>query len=106
MLRVSGAGRLREAIARGLALAEYAQHQLESGPGWEVITPAQLGIITFSRRGWTAQDHTARVAALSADGYATLTSTRLKGRPALRLCTINPRTTESDIAGTLRRLAS
>lgn len=50
--------------------------------------------------------HGARVAALSATGYATLTSTRLQKRPALRLCTINPRTTESDIDQTLQRLTS
>ena len=106
LLRVYGAERLRVAIAHGLALAEYAQHRLESSAGWEVITPAQLGIVTFTRSGWSAEDHGARVAALSATGYATLTSTRLQKRPALRLCTINPRTTESDIDRTLQRLTS
>jgi len=89
-----------------LALAEYAQRRLESSAGWEVVTPAQLGIVTFTRSGWSAEDHDARVAALSATGYATLTSTRLQKRPALRLCTINPRTTESDIDRTLQRLTS
>jgi aromatic-L-amino-acid decarboxylase len=45
------------------------------------------------------------VAALAADGYAAVTSTDLRGTPALRLCTINPRTTEAEIAETLTRLA-
>jgi hypothetical protein len=35
-----------------------------------------------------------------------VTTTALQGRPALRLCTINPRTTEEDISGTLDRLAT
>jgi len=105
MFRVYGAARLQAAISRCLALAEYAEQLLEADADWEVITPAQLGIVTFTRRGWSAEDQRARVAALAAGGYATLTSTRLQGLPALRLCTINPRTTESDIAGTLERLA-
>jgi len=35
-------------------------------------------------------------ATMSRSGYAAVTSTDLRGRPALRLCTINPRTTEDD----------
>jgi aromatic-L-amino-acid/L-tryptophan decarboxylase len=38
------------------------------------------------------------------DGYALLTSTELRGAVSLRLCTINPRTTEADIIGTVQRL--
>jgi hypothetical protein len=34
-----------------------------------------------------------------------VTSTTLRGRSVLRLCTINPRTTESDIEETIERLA-
>jgi aromatic-L-amino-acid decarboxylase len=105
MFRVYGAARLRTAITRGIALSEHAQTRLEADPRWEVITPAQLGIVTFTSPGWSAEDHATRVAAVSAAGYATVTSTRLHGRPALRLCTINPRTTESDIEQTLERLA-
>ncbi len=39
-----------------------------------------------------------------ADGFAMLSTTSLGGRPVLRLCTINPRTTDEDIVATLRRL--
>jgi glutamate/tyrosine decarboxylase-like PLP-dependent enzyme len=45
------------------------------------------------------------VGAMIADGYAVLTSTVLRGQTVLRLCTINPRTTEEEIAETIRRLA-
>ncbi len=105
MLRVYGAGRIREAIERTIGLAEHAQRVLDSDPRWEVVTPAQLGIITFTRAGWTEQDHRERAAALAASGYAVVTSTVLQGRSVLRLCTINPRTTETDIERTLERLA-
>ena len=41
---------------------------------------------------------------MAADGYAMLSSTVLGGRTTLRLCTINPRTAEDEIAETVRRL--
>ena len=105
MFRTYGAQRIGAAIERGIKLAEHAQALIDADPAWECVTPAQLGIVTFTRLGWAAADHAARVTALSADGFAALTSTELRGRPALRLCTINPRTTEADIAQTLARLS-
>ena len=39
-----------------------------------------------------------------ADGYAAPSTTELGGHTVARLCTINPRTTEADIRGTLKRL--
>ncbi|MHB1833657.1 MAG: pyridoxal phosphate-dependent decarboxylase family protein [Solirubrobacteraceae bacterium] len=106
MLRTHGAAGLRAAVQRGIELAQLAQAMIDADPLWRCVTPAQLGIVTFTREGWDASEHAARVAALTADGWAALTSTSLRGRPALRLCTINPRTTEDDIAGTLQRLAA
>jgi aromatic-L-amino-acid/L-tryptophan decarboxylase len=105
MLKVYGAGRVRDAIERCIGLAEHAQRLLESEPGWEVVTPAQLAIVTFARPDWSAEQHAAAAAAMAASGYAAVTSTVLRGRSALRLCTINPLTTESEIEETLRRLA-
>ena len=37
-------------------------------------------------------------------GYAALTTTLLHERSVLRLCTINPLTTEADLAGTIERI--
>ena len=105
MLRVYGAARVRDAVERCIGLAEHAQRLLDADPNWQVVTPAQLGIVTFAHRDWSDEEHSARTAELAASGYATVTSTVLRGRRALRLCTINPLTTESDIELTLRRLA-
>jgi glutamate/tyrosine decarboxylase-like PLP-dependent enzyme len=104
MFRTYGAARVGAAVEEGIRLAERAQAMIDAAPEWECVTPAQLGIVTFTRPGWSAADHAARVAALTDDGFAAVTSTTLRGRPALRLCTINPRTTEADIAETLARL--
>ena len=40
------------------------------------------------------------------DGFAALTTTVLRGMTVLRMCTINPRTTEADIDQTIARLGS
>jgi aromatic-L-amino-acid/L-tryptophan decarboxylase len=102
--RAYGVARVRAAIEYGLATAEYAERLIESDERWEIVTPAQLGIVTFALRGAAHGEHLARAAALTQDGFATLTTTRLHGRSALRLCTINPRTTREDIVATLERL--
>ena len=71
---------------------------------WEVITPAQMGIVTFRfvREGWTpAQLDTINqriVDEMIAGGFA------MSGRTVLRRCTINPRTTEDDIRETMQKL--
>lgn len=106
MFRIHGAAGIRGGIARGIELAQHAQRLIDADPRWRCVTPAQLGIVTFTRLGWSPEEHAARAAGIAADGYAALTSTTLRGVPALRLCTINPRTTEADIAGTLERLAA
>jgi hypothetical protein len=41
---------------------------------------------------------------LMADGYAFLSSTVLEGRTVLRMCTINPRTTEEEIFETIAKI--
>ena len=83
------------AIAHGIALAEHAEALLRGDPGWEIVTPAQLGIVCFRRAG---DDELRDVAPRrSADGYAAPSTTVLRGETVLRLCTINPRTTFEEI---------
>ena len=40
-----------------------------------------------------------------ADGHALLTTTVINGQTVLRLCTINPRTTDADISSTIDMIA-
>ncbi|CCH75870.1 L-2,4-diaminobutyrate decarboxylase [Nostocoides japonicum T1-X7] len=105
-MRGYGTRALADAVERGIALAEHAEGLLRADPFWEVVTPAQLGVVTFAAVGATGEDHTRAAAALSDDGYAALTTTTLHGRSVLRLCTINPATTGADLEGTLTRLAA
>ena len=100
-MRVFGVAAFREAIAHGIALAEHAERELRAREGWEVVSPAQLAIVCFRREG---ADQTALAAAMVEDGYAAPSTTEVDGRVALRLCTINPRTTFEEIDRTIERM--
>ena len=103
--QIYGTARIRDAITRCIELAEYAEAVLRKDDSWEVVTPAQLGVVTFAVRGAGEAVHEARAAELVRSGYAAVTPTKLKGRSVLRFCIINPLTTEDDILGTIDRLA-
>jgi aromatic-L-amino-acid/L-tryptophan decarboxylase len=109
-LRVFGLDSFRAAIAHGISLAEHAESVLRRRDGWEVVSPAQLGIVCFRRvpDGTGADDidrlNDELVKRAVADGYAAPSSTVLEGRTAIRMCTINPRTTFADVETTIERL--
>lgn len=109
-LKVFGAEAFRAAVERGIEIAERAQTMLEESGRFEIVTPATIGVVTFRflRDGMdnAALDRVHRriVDALLEDGYAFVTSTELGGRTCLRFCTINPRTTDEDLAGTIERI--
>jgi glutamate/tyrosine decarboxylase-like PLP-dependent enzyme len=96
-----GMDAFRAAVDRGFALAEFAEAKLRTMPNWEVIAPAQMAVVCFRRRGVDESYYPKMHDAMLRDGFALATSTVLDGRKALRLCTINPRTTEADIEQTL-----
>lgn len=104
-IRAYGFDTLSLAIERGINLAEHAQYCIEQDPSLEVVTPAQLGIVTFAGVGRTDEDHRRAAATLVESGFAAASTTVLKGRTVLRLCTINPRTTSEDVSATIARLA-
>ena len=109
-LQVFGLAAFREAVERGIANAELAQARIASSGKWRIVSPARLGTVAF---GWAPEGvsedeqdvvtHGLAEASL-ADGFAFLSSTLLRGRPALRICALNPRTTEADIVETIDRL--
>ena len=105
-LRTYGFNVLIDAVNRGIALAEYAQKVVEADPRLTIVTPAQLGVVTFASTTADAAAHVSAVAEVTADGFAAATSTVLHGRTVIRLCTINPRTTSDDITRTVELLAN
>ncbi len=110
-LKVFGLDAFRKAISRGIELAEAAQKHVEATAGLEIVTHAQLAILTFRyyQPGFTQTEidriNSQIVTRVIEDGFAMINSTVLRGRTVLRMCTINPRTTEADIFETLNRIA-
>lgn len=108
--RAFGLADFRRAIEAGFAMADYAERALRADGRWEIVTPSQMGIVTFRWRDATRSDAgidaiTARTADLMReDGYALVLSTTLRKRPALRICAINPNTTTAEIDETVARL--
>jgi glutamate/tyrosine decarboxylase-like PLP-dependent enzyme len=109
-LKVFGRKHVAEAVRRGFDLAEQAERLLRDRDEWTIVTPAQMGIVTFRcvPDGWSESEIDAlnrRLApAISEEGEIFLTQTSLHGRPVLRLCPINPRTTDADLRDTIDRL--
>jgi glutamate/tyrosine decarboxylase-like PLP-dependent enzyme len=102
-LQVFGTDALRAAVTRGFELADFAERRLRASDVWEILTPAQMAIVTFRHQ---QTDATVLADRLAATGYALLTTTKVAGQTALRFCTINPNTAESDIETTIARLES
>jgi aromatic-L-amino-acid/L-tryptophan decarboxylase len=103
-IKVFGMESFREAVERGFRLAEFTEACLRRMPGWEIVSPAQMAIVCFRCSRLDDAAHLRLVQTIMEDGFALITSTVLGGRTVLRTCTINPRTQESDVEETLRRL--
>jgi len=101
-LRVFGVAEFRKGIQRGFELADLAEAELRRSGQWEICTHSQMAIVSF--RHVREIDHQQVVERMLQEGFAMLTSTVLKGHGALRLCTINPNTTDDDIVQTIQHL--
>jgi glutamate/tyrosine decarboxylase-like PLP-dependent enzyme len=109
-LKFFGRSAFERALTRGFELAEMAEAVVGEMDDWEVITPAEMAIVTF--RYAPAQvpcDRLNRVnrelvRSMIGDGHALLTSTVLNEMVVLRMCCINPRTSENEVRDTLARL--
>ncbi|MFI5233123.1 MAG: pyridoxal phosphate-dependent decarboxylase family protein [Gemmatimonadales bacterium] len=109
-MRAFGLGEFRRGIDRGFEMADHAERTLRAAGTWEIVTPSQMGIVTFRWRDDSKSaaqiDAITRgtVDLMREDGYALVMSTALNHRPVLRLCPINPATDSGEIEETIRRL--
>lgn len=109
-LKAFGADAFKEAVAYGFELAEHVEELVRDQAHWDVVTPAQMGIINFRyvRAEVTENELNAfnkRIIDQSVEGgFAMISSTMLRGKSVIRMCTINPRTTKEDLEKTIRQL--
>lgn len=96
-------------VSRGFELADLAEAELRKLRDWEIITPSSMAILNFR---FAPQDSTASTEELDTvntlvsreledRNIAAIFTTHLKGVVGLRICTINPRTTDDHICQTV-----
>jgi aromatic-L-amino-acid/L-tryptophan decarboxylase len=112
-LQTFGLDAFRATIDGCLDLVADAEERIRRDPELELLHPATLGIVCFRRRPAGIADEAtldavnARlVAAYAASGHGLVSSTRLRGRYAIRLCVLNHTTTADDVTATLDWLAT
>jgi aromatic-L-amino-acid decarboxylase len=94
-LRYFGVDAFRQAIDRSIDLAQWAQARIEASPRLELLSPARLGVVCFRRHVEGADEdglerlNQGLVEGLAASGVGLISSTRLHGRYALRMCVLN-----------------
>jgi aromatic-L-amino-acid/L-tryptophan decarboxylase len=91
-----GVAAFRSAIDLNMELAAYAEELVRDSGTLTLMAPASLGIVCF-RREWPGCDEAeterrgiALADALERSGDAFVSTTRLAGRHAIRLCVLNP----------------
>jgi glutamate/tyrosine decarboxylase-like PLP-dependent enzyme len=103
-LRYFGVAAFRSAIDRCIDLALHAQERIESSPELELLSPASLGVVTFRRRPPRVDDE-AVLERINADlterieqgGEVFISTGRVRGRFALRLCILNHSTSAREV---------
>jgi glutamate/tyrosine decarboxylase-like PLP-dependent enzyme len=106
-----GLAAFRAAIQRNLDLAEFAEALIRSHAELTLMAPATLGIVCF-RREWPGCDEAeterrgmALIDTLERSGAALVSRTRLAGRHAIRLCILNPTSSEDHVRRVIEHFA-
>ncbi len=100
-LRYFGVEAFREAIRRSLAIAAAAARRVEESETLELMAPPSLGVVCFRRRDLDESANAGLVAALEHSGTGLISTTRLHGRFALRMCVLNHQSTVDDVEAVL-----
>lgn len=110
-LQTVGKNEMGHIIEHGCAMAELTEKIIRENSDWEIVSPAQLGIVNFryvSNKTMSETDLDIINQNISREvtesGFAQIFTTELKGKKVLRMCTINPKTTEKDIYETTEML--
>ncbi|KJD31372.1 glutamate decarboxylase [Tamlana nanhaiensis] len=100
-LATHGTDRYKEAVERGLELAQIAGKMIEEMPHVELVRDPSLSCVLYRRIDWKPEDYTHWTYENHKSGFALVTPTKWKNGDTFetvsRFCFINPDTTEEDI---------
>jgi aromatic-L-amino-acid/L-tryptophan decarboxylase len=108
-----GTDTLALAIEASMERAELAERLVRAGPDLEVLSPARLGIFCFRAHPRGIEDpaeldqlNQRVLERVNANGRFFLSTTRLRGRLAIRICTCGWRTEADDIRALVDELTA
>ena len=100
-LAMHGTDRYKQAVERGLELAQIAGKLIDENPHVELVREPSLSCVLYRRRGWKPEDYTHWTYENHRKGFALVTPTKWKQgntyETVSRFCFINPDTTKKDI---------
>ncbi|MDX8050626.1 pyridoxal-dependent decarboxylase [Lentzea sp. BCCO 10_0798] len=96
-LKGFGVAAFRAAIDHGLDQADHVAARVRESPELDLVAGPALGIVCLRHRGGTDDLQAAICRDVNEDGRTLIATTTVDGALALRLCTINPRTTQADL---------
>ncbi|MCK0110144.1 aminotransferase class V-fold PLP-dependent enzyme [Flavobacteriaceae bacterium S0825] len=108
-LATHGTDKYKEAVERGIELAQIAGKMIEDNPNVELVREPSLSCVLYRRKGWIPEDYTNWTYDNHDKGFALVTPTKWKNGDTFetvsRFCFINPDTTEEDIKMILDTMA-
>ena len=102
-IKAFGATRLRKEIASDIDKATYLSELVDSDENLELMAPVPLSIVCFRYNPGGIEESSLNslndqlIQEIESDGRVFLTGTKIRGKTALRVCFINPRTDKEDI---------
>ncbi|MDT0688423.1 aminotransferase class V-fold PLP-dependent enzyme [Salegentibacter sp. F188] len=96
-LAMHGTDKYRQAIERGIELAQIAAKKIEARENLEMVRPTSLSVVLFRRKNWSPEEYKEWTYRNHRNGFALVTPTKWKKETVARFCFINPDTTEEDI---------
>lgn len=104
-LATHGTDRYKEAVERGIELAQIAGEMIKNKPHVELVRAPSLSCVLYRRIGWRPEDYKQWTYKNHEKGFALVTPTKWKNNniyeTVSRFCFINPDTTENDIEAIL-----
>ena len=96
-LATHGTDAYTEAIETTLATTRAGAELIRGAPHLELILEPELSVLLFRRVGWSSEQYQAWSDRMLADGVAFVVPTTWDDESVLRLCIVNPETTEDDL---------